>query len=51
MIKKLAEKVEELNKEIEDIKSKVIYHDIWIKSEIELRNFQDEINLSMYDLD
>lgn len=51
MIKTLTEKIEELNKEIEDIKSKVRYHDNWIKSEIELRNFRDERNLSMYDLD
>lgn len=50
-IKNLTEKIEELNKEIEDIKSKVRYHDNWIKSEIELRNFRDERNLSMYDLD
>lgn len=51
MIKNLIEKIGELNKKIEDIESKVRYHDNWIKSEIELRNFRDGRATSLYELD
>ena len=51
MIEKLIDKIAELTKRLDDIESIVRYHESWIKSEIELRNFRDERNLSMYDLD